>query len=196
MRNRLLANLLVLTLCAACIGGVTLLINLFAHNKVDVQHENSFERRTADKLIRNRNWDGAARYYQQLIASDPDNGGATILYAECISRRQSPFLRQIYEEYRSGNPDPNRIREATDRANEIADETIPAFEAALRFPRHRNRASFKLALLHGLKGDKREAVDYLLDALENGYSIDSKISQYAQFQTILDEPEIRNHRKF
>ena len=196
MQNRFLSNLVVLTVFVTGFFGITYSINFFSYNEEQVEQEFSFERRAADQLIKEQNWEAAARYYKQLIAADPDNGGATIYYADCIAQRRMPYLREIYNQRRSGSPDQKVIDDAIANVNEIAEEVIPAYEAALRFPRHRDSANFSLAMLHSMRGEKRKAVDYLLAALDNGFRPRRSIAHYLQFQPILDEPEIKALRKY
>lgn len=191
MRKRFLANLLALTVCVGGFFAISFALNYLSRNKVEVVHELSFERRSADKLVDDRNWEGAARYYKQLLATDPYNGGAAFAYAECLSRRRTQFLRQIYQERRSTNTSDDAVDKAVAGANEVADEIIPAYEAALDFPRYRNASNFALARMHSLKGEKRKAIDYLLTALEDGYRPRYSISRYLEFQPILAEPEIK-----
>lgn len=196
MQNRFLSNLVVLAVFVTGFFGITYSINYFSYDEEQVEQEFSFERRAADQWAKDRNWEAAARYYKQLITADPENGGATIYYADCIAQRRIPYLREIYDQRRSGSPDQQVIDEALAKANEIAEEVIPAYEAALRFPRHRDAASFSLAMLHSMRGEKRKAVDYLLAALDNGFQPRRSISHYLQFQPILNEPEIKALRRY
>ena len=191
MQNRFLSNLVVLTVFITGFFAISFSINTFSYKDEFVEQEYSFERRTADKLAQDQNWQAAARYYQRIIQEDPDNGGATINYADCIAQRRIPHLRTIYNQRRSGSPDQKIIDDALAQANQLAEEIIPAYEAALRFPRHRNDARFSLAMLHSMRGEKRLAVDYLLAALNGGFRPRRSIGHYLQFQPILNEPEIQ-----
>ena len=124
MQNRLLSNLLVLTLFVLGFFAITYSINLFSYTEEKVEQEYSFERRTADKLAKERNWEAAARYYKQMITKDPENGGATIYYADCIAQRRIPYLRTIYNQRRSDSPDQDVMAEARAKANELAEEIM------------------------------------------------------------------------
>lgn len=196
MRNRLLSNIFALTVCVAGFFGVTFALNFLSSNEIDVDHEHSFERRSADRLYDERKFESAARYYKQLLVTDPNNGGAAMAYADCLSRQRIGFLREILQEYRTESPDQALIEKATEEANASAETIIPAYEALLRFPRHKDGASFALARMHALRGEKRKAIDYLLAATDNGYRPRHRISRYLEFQSILEEPEIREHGNF
>ena len=191
MQNRFLSKFIVLALCVAGFFGIAYALNFFSYNEVEVEQEFSFERRAADRLFHEQNWEGSARYYKQLIAVDPGNGGAVFRYAECLGQRRRPFLRSIGMQLRSDSPNQKIIDESIAKANEIAEEVIPAYEAALAFPRHRNEARFRLALLHALRDEKRQAIDYLVAAHKDNHNPRRAIDHYLQFQPLLNEPEIR-----
>ena len=191
MQNRFLSNVIVLAVCVAGFSGIAFALNFFSYNETEVEQEFSFERRAADRLFHEQNWEGSARYYKQLISVDPGNGGAVFRYAECLGHRRRPFLRSIGLQLRSDSPNQKIIEESIAKANEIAEEVIPAYEAALAFPRHRNEARFRLALLHALRNEKRQAIDYLVAADRDNHKPHRSISHYYQFQRLLDEPEIQ-----
>ena len=179
MQNRLLSNVIVLAIVIAGFFGITFALNFFSYNDVEVQQEFSFERRMADKLYARKNWEGSGRYYKQLISADPENGGAVFTYAECIHQ-------DLYSKFRTEKS----TEEEELLSNRIGQELIPAYEAAVEFPRYRNLARFRLAMLHGRQGDKREAVEYLVANANDGYYPRKNIKHYPDFQIILDEPEI------
>lgn len=191
MSNRFISNILVLLLFGIGFFGVTFAINWFAYGDVAQDHEFSFERRTADKHLNDKNWEAAARYYKQLIQADPENGGATVSYAWCLAEPRQKYITQIDRERRSNLPDQSVIDTATEKANEISAEAIAAYEQVLQFARFRNHARFQLARMHSLAGDKDAAVKYLVEALKNGYPMRGDVRRYTEFQPILDEPDIQ-----
>ena len=191
MKSRLLSNVVVLAIFVAGFFGVSFALNFFSTTEVQIQQEHSLQRRSADRLYQERDWEGAARFYQQLLAADPNNGGAAMAYADCIAQRRVPYLRTIYQQRRSENPDEVAIREAIEQANDQAETVIPAYEYVLRFPRHRNLAEFALARIHALRDEKQIAIDYLLSTLNQGFRPRYSLYQYFEFRSIIDEPEIR-----
>lgn len=191
MSNRFLANILVLLIFGLGFFGVTLAINWFDHSELRIDHEFSFERRTADKYVDENNWSAAARYYGQLAQIDPENAGACYSKAWCLAQLREQFLNQIRQQNRSANPDQSIIDAAREEANRAAVEAIAAYEQVLEFPQFRNEARFRLARMHSFAGDKKQALRHLTDAFKNGYKPRHSINDYLEFQPLLNEPEFQ-----
>jgi thioredoxin-like negative regulator of GroEL len=191
MSNRFLANILVLLIFGLGFFGVTFAINWFAYSEELIDHEFSFERRTADKYVDEHNWTAAARYYGQLAQFDPENAGACVSKAWCLAQMREQFLSQIRQQMRSNSPDQSIIDNAKVEANLASIDAIEAYEQVLEFPQFRNDARFRLALMNSFAGEKEKALRHLTDAIEDGYKPRNSINNYLEFQPLLTEPEFQ-----
>ncbi len=191
MSNRLLSSIIVLLIFGGGFLAVTAAVNWFAYADAIVDHEFSFERRTADLHFEENNYPAAARYYGQLAQKDPDNGGAKFLHAWSLALPREEFLTRIERELQSPAPDQTVSDEAPLELNRISVEAIEAFKQVLEFPQFRSLARLQLAKMYAMAGESETAIDYLAAALEENVKHRQPISAYVEFRPLLENAQFQ-----
>jgi len=174
---------------------ITAGINWLASNEpTNTPKEFSFHRIQSDQLMRGRNWKKAATHLEQLVQEDPYDGNAWYFLATCYGSMRRNYLVEIYNEERSENPDPERLTELKQKAAEISELAIPAYERSVDFARFRNKSRFALARIYSFQGDKEQAIEYLTAAMNDKFTsgVRGGIRGVYEFKTIANEPAFQD----
>ncbi|MCH2183621.1 MAG: hypothetical protein MK108_16605 [Mariniblastus sp.] len=175
---------------------VTLLIQYLGSGEAEsMAQEVSFDRRQAEQLYNEKNWVQSAVHFERLVQDDPFNGHAWFFLGYSYNRQQIPFYTLVNRELRRTTPDPQKITQWNDQLKVAMQRAVPPLIRATDFPRYRNQARFMLARMHAYHGDRDMALQYLSEALQDGF-----ISNYKgglanggifEFRQIRDTEEFR-----
>ena len=102
-----------------------------------------------------RQFDVAIPYFDQLLVSDPYDGYAMFMRAECL--RKMFYNKSIRPELYTD-----------DQIQAAAESAIEAYEAVAEFPRFRREAHFSLGVLHARQKNFETALDLLGKSIGTG----------------------------
>ena len=168
--SRFFSNSIILAVFCASFYLLTTCISwLASDDDTSIVHEQSFDRRKADQFWRQRRWEDAAVYYENLTSKDPFNGNAWFYLAECHRNQRFEYVRKIYRAERDGTLDEESNDEYMQQAEAIGDKAIEYYQRAIGFPRYSDRARFSMAKIMAFHGQHESALKNLSEAVDNAY---------------------------
>jgi thioredoxin-like negative regulator of GroEL len=191
MTRRILTNLALLAACGATFYLFTVVSTWLVSNESLASREFSENRIRADQFVRSRDWERATEYLKILVDADPYDGNNLFMLATCYASIRQNHVIAIYNEQRGSAPNEERLIELREKAAEIANLAIPAYEKSWAFARFRNEARFALARIYAFQGDKEKALQYLKSAYDDKFTsnIRGGIQNVFDFQSLADDPE-------
>ena len=171
--------------------------NMIKGEAVDPISDFSLDRQMADRLLAKKRYAEALPFFKRLTEQDRYNGYAWYWLGHCsfqVAENQRNRLDGLAES------DPDYQRELNTYDGNI-NQAAMAYQQVLGYPRLRNRARYNLAIIHATVDDLQKTLQYLRDAVDDGYYTRRGLRKYSRFERLKDNAEFisicrQEHRNY